>query len=440
MEKKVTVNIDEKYSLPQEYSIVEHRSKYIIVAPECSNYIVLENKSQCDFFLLLYRYTIREATKIDDFSESDVRHVVMQIEAKHFFNIPVEKISGRLQMHLFLTNSCNLRCHHCYMNSGVEYDAELSYKELCDLLSSFKNGGGECLILSGGEVTMRPDMMDIIKYSSNIGLEVSIMTNGTIWSDDMVEQASEYLSGVQVSIDGYNDFEHGLVRGTGNFEKALKTVDRFLKKGIRTTVAITPWPHDGLINKVQNYLDFEKSLREQYAGLPLVVRYSADIMDGRDLKLTDEEKVRYSKIMVKLADGFNPHKSRDIFIENQKKKIIKDNWCTYGHLTVTATGNVYFCGKIQGLQSYANIRKTSMEDILKAAENARRVSAVQNLEPCASCCLRYICGGECRIEHFPSFRDCKSIVEKTRLRRECSPETKAAIYDKMIESNIFLYY
>ena len=172
------------------------------------------------------------------------------------------------------------------------------------------------------------------------------------WTDEMIDRATKFLSGVQVSIDGYNKEEYEKVRGKGQFEKAMHCVDRFVTNNIRTTVAITPWPEASLSEKIAEYLNFEKGLKEKYKDYPIFVKYTADIMEGRELELSQEEVKTYKKTMLQIADGLNPKKRHNIMHTRFKEKILSDNWCTYGHLTISAEGDVFFCGKIQVLKPY----------------------------------------------------------------------------------------
>ena len=49
----------------------------------------------------------------------------MNIESYEIF----EK-KDEVSLHLYLTNACNLRCPHCYMNAGKTGDNELTYEEI----------------------------------------------------------------------------------------------------------------------------------------------------------------------------------------------------------------------------------------------------------------------------------------------------------------------
>lgn len=441
-EKRKTIDLNTKYNLPNEYQIIDFKGKILIIAPECFNYIVLSNEIQKEIYLSLYNSTIQEVLDKFKGEENNVKVVITQIEAKNFIENSLEKSQGGLQMHLFLTNKCNLRCRHCYMFSGESYENELSEKEIKDLLLGFKENKGKYLILSGGEVATRKDFFNIIEYAHNIGLEVSIMTNGTLWTDEMIDRATKFLSGVQVSIDGYNKEEYEKVRGKGQFEKAMHCVDRFVTNNIRTTVAITPWPEVSLLEKIESYLNFEKSLKEKYKDYPIFVKYTADIMEGRELNLSQKEVETYKNTMIQIADGLNPKKRHDIMLTRFKNKILSDNWCTYGHLTISAEGDIFFCGKIQFLKPYGNIREISIEEIMKNAQIARNLSKIQHIAPCNKCALKYICGGDCRIKFIKEYSDCKEICnqkENAIFTRECTAELRNEYYQIMIDINHLLY-
>lgn len=123
-------DIDTKrtYNIPQAISLVSVNDKILIISPLTANWIVLQSKSQIDIF-----NDFREGKSIDDildsrkYSSNEVGEVVTQIEAKKFCSLVVKKASeSSRNLHLYLTNKCNLHCPHCYMFSGQENKNELS--------------------------------------------------------------------------------------------------------------------------------------------------------------------------------------------------------------------------------------------------------------------------------------------------------------------------
>ena len=90
-----------------------------------------------------------------------------------------------------------------------------------------------------------------------------------------------------------------------------------------------------------------------------------------------------------------------------------------------------------------NVRKTDMETIMRTAAKGRELSKVKYLSPCRSCELRFICGADCRIDHFDWFRHCADIAERPftpwQFTRKCDAAVKDRYYDIMIENNHWLY-
>ena len=90
-EKRKTIDLDTKYSLPKEHHIINIKDKIVIVTPECCNYIVLNNKIQKAIYLSLYNSTIQEVLDKFKGEENNVKVVITQIEAKSFVENPLEK-------------------------------------------------------------------------------------------------------------------------------------------------------------------------------------------------------------------------------------------------------------------------------------------------------------------------------------------------------------
>lgn len=441
---KVNRNIplDTRYRLPQQTTVVYYTGKILIIAPECCNYIVFDNDVQYKFYQLLEKDTLGDALSKINISKTDAQAVLIQIEAKHFIDKKIPKANGRFQLHMFLTNACNLHCKHCYMFSGLCKVNELNFGEIESILRSFKAHHGDFVTFSGGEVLMRRDLMSILQLAKELQLNTTIMTNGTLWTESLVKQAAKYISAVQISIDGFNEEENAKVRGKGCFDKSLKAVELFLHQGIRVTIAMTPWYDEKLFEKKELYLNFVKDIRSKYKDYPLDFKFTSDLMDGRELSLSQIEHERYFNFMQEISNNESEDKEEDIFIYNQRKMILKDSWCTFGHLTISADGDVYFCGKVNIAKPICNIRNTILDKIMELSSKARDLSKVQNLSPCKRCELRYICGGGCRIEHFKWFKECKGIendILSTHLIRNCDSSIKYHYYDLMIKANYKLF-
>lgn len=180
------------------------------ICSENGRWIVLDNNSQTFFLHLLETTDLGEALKRFQGKYEDARKVVTQIVARQLDSMPSKRAStdGAIVMHLYLTNQCNMRCPHCYMLAGCKMENELKTEEIKEIMSNFKNYGGSLVTLSGGEVSLRDDLIEICQYAYSINLPLEILTNGLKWTDDMIRTIAPTLYRIQVSIDGYDESEN----------------------------------------------------------------------------------------------------------------------------------------------------------------------------------------------------------------------------------------
>ena len=80
--------------------------------------------------------------------------------------------------------SCNNSCIHCVVGDEImANNNNLSFKEIKDILVNNINNI-DTLQLTGGETTIRPDFLDILKYAKNeLGIKkIILQTNGRMFS------------------------------------------------------------------------------------------------------------------------------------------------------------------------------------------------------------------------------------------------------------------
>lgn len=430
IEKEVSPN--KKYVFPKNIAIVEFKGKHIVISVDTACWIILENKFQLDFFILLQQYSIKDALSRFDGDEDDAQWVVAQIEARRFDSMEIVKVNEHTCM-IYLTSGCNMRCPHCFIYAGEAKANELSLEEVKTLLDNLKSARVNEITFSGGEIATRKDLLNIVEYAGCLNFKIQLMTNGSLWDEELIKKVSKNISSVQISIDGYSEDENAKVRGIGSFNKALECLGHFLNCGISVRLAITPFPSDDLEQKSVYYARFAKDLKNKYKDKDLEVVFTSGIMDGRSLKLTEEERQKYRTIMESVSTMYYGEEAKDYpFILTHLSRKIMDN-CTYGCLNISSVGDVYMCSKM-GLRPVANIRKDPFEKIINLSKLANEASNVNNLEPCRDCCLKYICGGGCRVVEFEDFKYGPAIFNKIP-RRPCSKEQKEEFYDLMIRTN-----
>ena len=438
IQKEISSNY--KFCLPAIIDVVHYRGKILVVARDEANWIVLDNESQFIFFELLRKHTLGDSLLLFNGDEKDAEWVVTQIVARHFEEharmqeiIPVAQI--------YLTNSCNLHCPHCYMMAGEPNENELTTKEVKDILQAYYDNGGVDVKLTGGEITLRSDLLEIIDYGYSIGLHMELLTNGVLWTQDLVDKVAEKISVVQISIDGFSEEENAKVRGKHNFEKALRAVDMFAKARVKTIIAMTAYYSPDLECNAQLYVDFANSIKSQYKDYNVNVVIATGLLPGRYGNLTEKESNDYFRIMNEVNSRYaccNNFEDQG-FISRHRSRFILNN-CSYGFLSIASNGDVFMCPIVSALKPVANIRTDSLERIMEISNYAHSLSNTDNLHPCNVCELKYICGGDCRIRHFNSLRQ-SHILNATRpVSRQCNQSVKDKFYDLMIRTNTQIFH
>lgn len=118
---------------------------------------------------------------------------------------------------------CNLHCAHCYSDSANRpYEGELSTAEGFALIDDLADFGIPCLLLSGGEPLMRPDILDLIAHARERGLRTTLSTNGTLITPALAGQLKALgLGYVGISLDGIGAVNDRFRGHRGAFERAV---------------------------------------------------------------------------------------------------------------------------------------------------------------------------------------------------------------------------
>ena len=146
--------------------------------------------------------------------------------------------TGRLRHHcrpvsiaILLTERCNAHCIHCdiWKNRGQEDSPDVGkWKEVLRELRSWL--GPVPLVNAGGEALLKQYALDLVEYSSSLGLFVELLTHG-YWKDQskFKRLALARPGRVTFSFDGIGE-THSLIRGREKLfdrtEESVQTLKR----------------------------------------------------------------------------------------------------------------------------------------------------------------------------------------------------------------------
>jgi len=136
----------------------------------------------------------------------------------------------RRNIHVYPTYRCNMDCLFCISGGKkqAEWMKDLTVAEVVKRLEKTKVGKGTTVIYSGGEPTIYKDILYLIRYASEKGAKVRLLTNCIKFADfDFAQQAVKAgMTGVATNFYGHNKetYEY-LTQTKGTWEKLLKAVD-----------------------------------------------------------------------------------------------------------------------------------------------------------------------------------------------------------------------
>jgi radical SAM protein with 4Fe4S-binding SPASM domain len=94
-----------------------------------------------------------------------------------------------------LTKRCNLSCRMCYINrpagDSTCRDAEISAAQWLALARQALDGGMVFLLLTGGEIFLRPDFFQIYEPLTRMGLIITLFSNGTLVTRTLAQRLAE---------------------------------------------------------------------------------------------------------------------------------------------------------------------------------------------------------------------------------------------------------
>lgn len=195
-----------------------------------------------------------------------------------------------------------------------------------------------------------------------------------------------------------------------------------MKHNVYTEISVTPYLDENLAVNYHRYVEFAQRLYEKYNASNFMVKFTFDILEGRDIVVTKEQKEQYQTIISKIYNELYGDFMDRPFMSFHLKGGLEDN-CDYGNLAISSDGNVVLCPIIQQVKPIGNIRTDDMVSLFEIADKARELSDVNNLMPCKKCELKYICGGDCRVKHFKGFMESNLQMMKNS-ERVCSTDIK----------------
>lgn len=146
-----------------------------------------------------------------------------------------------------VTKGCNLRCIHCRATATeLASPSDLPTPKALDIIRQIAAYGNPILVLSGGEPLYRPDIFQLAKYGTELGLRVALATNGTLVTKEIAKKiVHSGVKRVSISLDGANAETHDSFRGIpGAFDAAVYGFKNLKELGMPVQINMTVARHN----------------------------------------------------------------------------------------------------------------------------------------------------------------------------------------------------
>lgn len=260
-----------------------------------------------------------------------------------------------------LTRACNLNCKHCLNNSGKPMQNQLNYEEIKNLIIKLANCGLQEVRLTGGEPLLFPQIYEIIKLCRELGLFVSIGTNGTLINENVAKKLKDAgLNKAVVSIDGNEDV-HDEIRGPNTYKKALNGLKLLKENGIKVRINTVI-----MKNNMNDVINFSKKIHE--LEIPMFIRRFIESGRGENLDNNMLTASDYKYVKEQLQNEINQREfvnghylRNDEGIHSRIELPFEIKGCKAGQraLAIMPDGEIHLCGFLaaQGFPSVGNVRE-----------------------------------------------------------------------------------
>ncbi|KAI2637298.1 molybdenum cofactor biosynthesis protein 1 B [Xylaria nigripes] len=286
-------------------------------------------------------------------------------------------------LRISLTEKCNLRCVYCMPEEGVPLSPQrhlLTTPEIVMLSSLFVSQGVTKIRLTGGEPTVRKDILPLMRQIGALrpqGLrELCLTSNGLALHRKLEGMVEAGLTGLNLSLDTLDPWQFQIMTRRNGFEAVMKSIERVLelnKHGAGIKLKINSVIMRGINER--EILSFVEMTREK----DIEVRF-IEYMPFDGNKWNKNKMFSYSE-MLDLIKEQHPEIERLQGHKNDTSKTYKvpgfvgsvgfitsmtHNFCgTCNRLRITSDGNLKVC-------LFGNA-EVSLRDILRKSNNGEPI-------------------------------------------------------------------
>lgn len=137
---------------------------------------------------------------------------------------------------LYLLTNCDMDCSFCYASKNL---GSMSLERARTLIDFLASAGAERINLTGGEILMHPDALDVVRYAKEVGLNVTLFTSGSMLNQRRAEKFVPLIDWLALSLDGPPEINVAVGRSERHYDGTIGALGlvRSMETGVRIRVA-----------------------------------------------------------------------------------------------------------------------------------------------------------------------------------------------------------
>ncbi len=223
-------------------------------------------------------------------------------------------MSQSVLTNLLVTNRCDLRCSYCFMNAGASgrvYEPSIEkIREMMIMARNERPMGSKAIQITGGEPTIREDILDIVKMAKEVGYShVQVNTNGIKLAESVKfcqELKDAKVNTVYMSFDGVTKETNPWI------DKNKKAIENLRKVNLKC-VLVPVLIGDKNLHQTGKIVKFALDNMDIVRG----VNFQPISFCGRVTKIKDDkrekQRVDYVMMMEAIEKEFNGNITRNDF-------------------------------------------------------------------------------------------------------------------------------
>lgn len=144
-------------------------------------------------------------------------------------------------LRISITDNCNLRCFYCMPEESYAFMPNhqmMQADEIEELAGIFVAQGVTKIRLTGGEPLVRKDAGAIMRSLGNLGVDLTITTNGTRIQNHVEDLEASGITSVNISLDTLQNEKFTLLTRRDQYDLVRQNIQLLLNRKIRVKVNV----------------------------------------------------------------------------------------------------------------------------------------------------------------------------------------------------------